>query len=87
MARRHLDILHVPTCTDWGFWRNALHVYFARLEALRAAIRELAGSETLRETLGRFNAHQAREEYSVERTMEEIASVYRRMTPGRINSS
>ena len=57
------------------------------VEALRAAIRELAGSETLRETIGRFNARQAREKYSVERTMEEIASVYRRMMPRGTSSS
>ena len=36
MARRHFDILHVPTCTGWGFWRNALHIYFARRQGVRA---------------------------------------------------
>ena len=47
------------------------------IDALANVIREFAESPQLRETVGRFNANEATEKYSVERTMRELGDVYR----------
>ena len=49
------------------------------VDALCEIILELASSPTLRRKMGRRNADEAREKYSVKRTMEEIGLVYERL--------
>ena len=34
MKSGRFDVIHVPTCTGWGFWRNALHIYYARRQGV-----------------------------------------------------
>jgi len=30
LRREKFDVVHIPSCTGWGYWRNALFVYYAK---------------------------------------------------------
>lgn len=35
MASGQYDIAHITSCTGWGFWRNALHTYYAKRHKIK----------------------------------------------------
>jgi len=35
LRREKFDVVHIPSCTGWGFWRNALFVYYAKRHGVK----------------------------------------------------
>ena len=35
MTRERFDILHLPSTMGWGFWRNAMHVHYAKRHGVK----------------------------------------------------